>query len=157
MFDAVGKIGQPRPFIGDIGGLAGDVVRELSQQALDKHQAAVGFIFQNSQLAVIFIDGARQSIGGAGGVQQEFRHARIFGHLVAQAVQCGNIRTQPVQIRLGGVPLIDHDRIARRGAELQACGDGGDGAVIALRIACGKRAQFLQARIMLADAAVEVL
>ncbi len=143
--------GEITPLVVHIGGLARDRVVDLVEQAVDQHDRAVDLVLDAGELAVILLDRARKPVGGVDRFDQVGGHRRLRGDVVGERVERRDICENAVEFALRRVPLGDQDRVARRGADLQARADRGDDRVIALGVLLGDRAELLEAGVGAAD------
>jgi len=102
----------------DIGALARDVGAELAQQPVDQHDRLVHFVFQDLELAVVFVDRTRDAVSGADALEQEGRLRGGVRHRGAQRIHLAEIGIQLLELALRLVPGIDQFGIARGGADL---------------------------------------
>ena len=144
--DRGGQGGEVGTLIGEIGGLALNAVRGFAQQTVDHHNGLAGFVFQQAQLAMVFIDRAGNIVGGADLIQRVMRGGAVVGDVGAQRIEGIHIGRQSVELALGGIPLRHQFGIAAGGADLQAGGDMGLGVLIGASGAGARIAQLSQAR-----------
>jgi len=144
-------------FGGDVVGLAAHVAGDFGEQPVDQHVGAVDLVFEDGELAVVLVNGAGDGEGGLGRFGQERRHGRARADGAGELVHFGNVLGDAAEVGLGTLELLHQDRVARRGADLQARVHRGDGAVITARVADQLAAQFLQLGVLLGDVALQAL
>ena len=142
----------------EVGALGRDIVRltahvggQLFQKAVDQHRGAVAFVFEDRKLAVVFVDGTGNRERGPGGFGHVGRKRRVAGDRRGQVVHLVDVLGDAVEIRLRALELLHQDRVARRGADLQARVHGRDGAVVLLRVLDELGPQALQFFVLLGD------
>ena len=132
--DVGGESDQRRAFVGDVLLLARDLVVEVQERAIDDDGVLIDFIFQEAELAVIFLERARKAISRTDVLENESRLAGIAGDGRRELVQRRDVGVDLRQLRLRLVPLGEQFRVAGRRAHLQARTNGADAAVIGIDV-----------------------